>query len=207
MRHQVVRRGQGPPAPLALVKHLVLGGSPAGIVVQDVLQGVPEEDLGLAHALRGEAELEHLELDVAGVLQMETRDSFCPFRSLQNALSYQVVIHGLVQLELGQEPLVRVDALPLRLDLLERLLQAPPVLLHDVGDDDRSAPALAAEAVDQDVAASADPLVDEGHRRGHVREDVLVLEVRHVQVEVLDAGQRRGDFPVERGTYCKTKKH
>lgn len=79
--------------------------SPARVVVDDPVEAVPEEHLGLAHPVRRQAQLEHLELHVGGV---------------------EVVLHLLVQLELSQESVVGVDALALGLHLLQGFLQSVP---------------------------------------------------------------------------------
>ena len=94
------------------------------IIVISIVEelNLPEQYFCLSHSLRGQLQLEHLELHVAGI---------------------QMVLHSLVQPELGSEALVGVDAVPLGLDLLEGLLKVIAVLLHQVRDHDRRGTGLA----------------------------------------------------------------
>ena len=88
------------------------------------------------------------------------------------------------------------DVVSPRLHILERLVEGPPILLHQVRCEDSNAPALPSQRVDEDTLSFIQGLVDEvgdiaDHLIAQVQDDLRIV-VHPGKDQVLDSNRLEG---------------
>ncbi len=127
----------------------------------------------LAHLFCRAMQLKHLELEVAWI---------------------EGEVHVLVELQLGQEGIVRSDNIPTRSHLGQRAICRVPVLGHEEGGHDGGRPRAASIAMHQDCSVLGEAVLNERVGGVEVTQQVFLREIGDLQVNVCSINKKALDI-------------